>query len=257
MKYHFDKAYLADGWASGVVIDIKDGDIQDIQTNTTPDDAEKISGLALPGFPNCHSHAFQKALAGLAEYSTNPTDSFWTWRDVMYRFANIVTPDDLRSIAAYLYMEMLKGGYTSVAEFHYLHHQPGGNPYDNPAEMSLAIQQAAEETGIALTHLPVLYRYGGFGQQPLEERQFRFRHDVDGFLKLLENLKKTFSGDVLGAAFHSLRAVSQEDFAPVIDAIGPDAPLHIHIAEQVREVHDCRNWSGQTPVEWLLSQRRA
>lgn len=253
MRYHFDKAYLPTGWANDIVMEIKDGHIQDIHVGTTSQDAEKVSGLALPGFPNCHSHAFQKALAGLTEYSTNPQDSFWTWRDLMYRFANLVTPDDLRHIAAFLYMEMLKNGYTAVAEFHYLHHQPGGMPYDNPAEMSLAIHDAAQDAGISLTHLPVLYSYGGFGKQSLEEKQLRFRHDVDSFLKLLDILKKSLSSNELGAAFHSLRAVSEESFSPIINALGPDAPLHIHIAEQMKEVDDCRNWSGQTPVEYLLS----
>ncbi len=159
---------------------------------------------------NLHSHAFQRAMAGLAERQSNPDDSFWTWREVMYAFAGSIGPDELRAIAAQLYVEMLEAGYTQVCEFHYLHHQPDGTPYAEPAAMSLALLDAARETGIGLTLLPTLYMTGGFDGRPLSERQRRFRFDVDGYLKLLERLKREESARVrVGIALHSLRAVPE------------------------------------------------
>lgn len=272
-KIKFKKALLKDQWHDNVCLTISnDGLISDIQINDTREatrDIQVMDAYALPGMANVHSHAFQRAMAGLAEYATSATnnlgDSFWTWRDVMYRFAQKISPEDLYHIARQLYLEMVLAGYTTVGEFHYLHHQPGGQPYDNPAEMSIVIAQAAKDAGLNLTHLPVLYMSSGFGGSPLNEHQARFGHTVDHYCRLLDHLHGTFNGNQsqkfgpkLGIAFHSLRAVPPEAINEVIthlDRLDPTAPRHIHIAEQMKEVEDCLNWSGQRPVEWLLDHQ--
>ena len=212
------------------------------------------SAWALPGIANLHSHAFQRAMAGLAERQTNPADSFWTWRDTMYRFASRFDPDTLRAVAAQLYAEMLEAGYTTVCEFHYLHHGANGQPYADPAAMSRALIQAARDTGIRLTLLPVLYMRGGFDGRPLLDKQRRFGHEVDAFLRLLETLRAEES-DMLrvGLALHSLRAVPPEAMQQVLAALPPDTPVHVHIAEQIGEVQDCLALRGARPVEWLLA----
>jgi formimidoylglutamate deiminase len=213
-----------------------------------------ISQYAVPGIPNLHSHAFQRAMAGLAERQTHPEDSFWTWRETMYRFAARMTPESTHAVATQLYVEMLEAGYTSVCEFHYLHHTPDGKPYADPAAMSQALIAAARDTGIRLTLLPVLYMTGGFDGRPLSERQRRFGHDVDAFLRLVERLKSEQNDGVrLGCAFHSLRAVPEAAMREVLSALPQDFPLHIHIAEQVGEVQDSLAIRGARPVEWLLS----
>ena len=208
----------------------------------------------VPGIANLHSHAFQRAMAGLAERQTNPEDSFWTWRETMYRFAARFDPDTLHAVAAQLYVEMLEAGYTSVCEFHYLHHAPDGRPYADPAAMSRALAAAARETGIRLTLLPVLYMSGGFDGRPLGERQRRFGHDVDAFLALLETLRGDESETLrIGCALHSLRAVPADAMRDVLAALPARSPIHIHIAEQLGEVQDCINIRGARPVEWLLA----
>jgi formimidoylglutamate deiminase len=206
------------------------------------------------GIANLHSHAFQRAMAGLAERQTDPGDSFWTWRETMYRMAARFDPDTLHAVAAQLYVEMLEAGYTTVCEFHYLHHAPDGRPYEDPAAMSRALVRAARETGIRLTLLPVLYMRGGFDGRALGERQRRFGHEVDGFLALLDRLRRE-EGDMLrvGCALHSLRAVPADAMQAVVAALPRDMPLHIHIAEQVGEVQDCLALRGARPVEWLLA----
>lgn len=209
---------------------------------------------AVPGIANLHSHAFQRAMAGMAEHATGSTgDSFWTWRETMYRFAARFTPDTLRAVALQLYVEMLEAGYTSVCEFHYLHHAPDGAPYADRAAMSHALIDAAREAGIRLTLLPVLYMTGGFDGRPLGERQLRFGHDVDAYLGLLDALAPLRS-DLLriGFALHSLRAVPQAAMDAVLAAMPRDTPVHIHIAEQVAEVDDCIAHRGARPVRWLL-----
>ena len=208
----------------------------------------------VPGIANLHSHAFQRAMAGLAERQTNPEDSFWTWRETMYRFAARFDPDTLHAVAAQLYVEMLEAGYTSVCEFHYLHHAPDGRPYADPAAMSRALVAAARETGIRLTLLPVLYISGGFDGRALGERQRRFGHEVDGFLALLDMLRAG-EGDMLrvGCALHSLRAVPADAMRDVLAALPVASPIHIHIAEQLGEVQDCIALRGARPVEWLLA----
>lgn len=206
----------------------------------------------VPGIPNLHSHAFQRAMAGLAERQTHPEDSFWTWRETMYRFASRMTPDSTYAVAAQLYAEMLEAGYTTVCEFHYLHHAPDGKPYDDPAAMSHALIAAARDTGIRMTLLPVLYMTGGFDGRELSARQQRFGHDVEAFLRLLQTLRAG-ENDLLriGCAFHSLRAVPEAAMRQVLTALPVDAPVHIHIAEQIGEVQDCLSLRGARPVEWL------
>ena len=224
----------------------------------------RVAGLTLPGIPNLHSHAFQRIMAGLAERRVQGRDDFWSWRETMYRFAQVIGPDELRTIAAQLYLEMLEQGYTHVCEFHYLHHQPDGRPYATPAEMSLALIEAAHEVGIGLTLLPTLYMSGHFDQRPLSDRQRRFGHaQVDDFLALVEQLiahedRKT----TVGVALHSLRAVPADALGAFLAGYADDRfklgegmgqrPLHIHIAEQSAEVEDCVALRGAPPVRWLL-----
>ncbi|HEX7340396.1 MAG TPA: formimidoylglutamate deiminase [Rhodanobacteraceae bacterium] len=217
-------------------------------------DTTALSANHLPGMVNLHSHAFQRAMAGLAERRGAGDDSFWTWRETMYAFASRLTPDDLLAIAAQLYVEMLKAGYTHVCEFHYLHHQPDGTPYANPAAMSEAIIAAAGEAGIGLTLLPVLYMTGGFDARPLADRQRRFGHTVDAFLHLLQHLRARQEARWrLGMAFHSLRAVQPDAIAAVLaDDDVRNAPIHIHVAEQTAEVDACLAARGTRPVQWLL-----
>jgi formiminoglutamate deiminase len=193
-------------------------------------------------------------MAGLAETRGASDDSFWTWRETMYRFVDWLTPDSLRDIAALAYVEMLETGFTRVGEFHYLHHDRDGQAFADPAAMSAAIVAAADESGIALTHLPVFYARAGFGGLAPGEGQRRFTHDADGFAALLERLAPMVAGlpdGVLGTAPHSLRAVTPEELARIVPLTG--GPVHIHIAEQVKEVEDCLAWSGARPVEWLIA----
>jgi formimidoylglutamate deiminase len=207
----------------------------------------------LPGIANLHSHAFQRAMAGLAERMTNPSDSFWTWRETMYRMAARFDPDRLHAVASQLYLEMLEAGYTSVCEFHYLHHAPDGAPYADPAAMSRALIAAARETGIRLTLLPVLYMTGGFDGRPLNERQRRFGHTVDAYLRLFETLRAEQDHTLrVGCALHSLRAVPRDAMAAVLAALPADARIHIHIAEQIGEVQDSLAIRGDRPVRWLF-----
>ena len=210
--------------------------------------------FALPGMPNLHSHAFQRAMAGLAERRGPGDDSFWTWRETMYAFASRIDPDGLQAIATQLYVEMLKAGYTHVCEFHYLHNAPDGTPYADPAAMSRAIIEAAREAGISLTLLPVLYLTGGFDGRPLSDRQKRFGLSVDAYLGLLESLATLESDSVrLGVALHSLRAVPEAAMREVLAApLLRDRVIHIHVAEQIGEVQDCLGMRGARPVQWLF-----
>ncbi|MCD9028243.1 formimidoylglutamate deiminase [Luteimonas sp. BDR2-5] len=211
------------------------------------------AGWRLPGIANLHSHAFQRAMAGLAERQTDPADSFWTWRETMYRMAERFDPETLHAVACQLYVEMLEAGYTTVCEFHYLHHAPDGRPYADAAAMSDALVAAARETGIRLTLLPVLYMTGGFDGRALGERQRRFGHDVDGYLRLFHDLHaRQDAGLRVGCALHSLRAVPPEAMRAVLAGLPADARVHVHIAEQVAEVEDCIAVRGARPVAWLL-----
>jgi len=251
---HFATAYLPTGWASNVRVVIAAGRIAKIETDVAALAGDECHTIALPGLGNLHSHAFQRGMAGLAERRGQTDDSFWTWREVMYRFVERMGPDDLAAIAALAYVEMLETGFTRVGEFHYVHHDTNGVAYANPAAMSAAIAQAAGETGIALTLLPVFYAHGGFGGQAPTAGQRRFLHDLDGFARLRDHAGRALADlpdAVLGLAPHSLRAATPEQLTGLV-AMAGTAPIHIHIAEQTREVDDCLAWSGARPVEWLF-----
>jgi formimidoylglutamate deiminase len=202
----------------------------------------------VPGLPNLHSHAFQRAMAGLTERRGSEADSFWTWREQMYRFVERLTPDDLQAIAAFAYMEMLETGFTWVAEFHYLHHQPDGRPYDNIAEMSERIVAAAAEVGIGLTLLPVLYRQSGFGGKPATPAQRRFLNDRDSYARIMET---RVPGGRIGIAPHSLRAVTLDDLKWAAETWAGQ-PAHVHVSEQTREVEDCLAAHGRRPIDLLM-----
>jgi formimidoylglutamate deiminase len=254
---HAPLAWLADGWQSDVRIEIDEaGTIKALSRGAAQSGDERASGPVLPGMPNLHSHAFQRAMAGLAEEALNPEDSFWTWRELMYRLVGRLTPEQVQATATHLYIEMLKGGYTAVAEFHYLHHRPGGAPYGNLAEMAERIAAAAEAAGIGLTLLPAFYAHGGFGGQPLAQKQMRFSNDVDRYLTLIEGVDRACRriGADWGLCFHSLRAATEAEMKAVLAAHPAERPVHIHIAEQTKEVEDCLAWSSRRPVEWLYDK---
>ncbi len=266
-------ALLPEGWRTDVRIVVDPhGTIVDVPTGAEagpigPPDPEGtdvvLRGPVVPGVANLHSHAFQRAMAGLAESSVveGGEDSFWSWRDVMYRFLGALSPDDVQVITTQLYVEMLEAGFTSVGEFHYLHNDPEGEPYGDPAEMSLRILAAARSTGIGLTHLPVLYMDGGFGGQPAGPAQRRFVLDPDEALDLFMRISaesRSHPRERVGFAFHSLRAVPPDAMSHCVDVLGtgPGAPrMHIHAAEQTAEVEGCIAWSGARPVEWLLDHQ--
>ena len=253
-----------DGWLSpGYLVVDAEGVITSVSSTRPPGEfaeSRRCSGFALPGMPNLHSHAFQRVMAGRAEAAGSRVDSFWTWREAMYDVALSVGPSQLRAIAAQVFAEMLAAGMTTVGEFHYLHHDPSGGAYDDPAELSRCVLDAAQESGIAIALLPVFYAHGGIGR-PAEERQRRFVHgSVDAFLLLLERVIAATEERVLataGAAPHSLRAVSEGELGALIDALepmAPSAPIHIHIAEQAAEVSECVEALGARPIE-LLADR--
>ena len=248
-------ALLENGWAENVRLVLSQGTILSVMTATQPAEGDVRVDTLLPALANLHSHSFQRAMAGMTEFRAHGRDSFWTWRDLMYRFVNRITPDQLEAIAAMVFVEMQEAGYASVGEFHYVHHQKGGAPYADVAELSNRIFAAAEATGIGLTHLPVLYTYGGAGQLPLAEGQLRFGNDVDQFLALIEAARHGLShlpADArMGIAPHSLRATSPADLARLLVA-HRGGPVHIHAAEQPKEVKDVEAWLGARPVQWLL-----
>lgn len=250
---HFHRLLIGDRWERDVRMEVGDhGRVAALSPGGSCEGCERVAGWAVPGVPNVHSHSFQRAMAGLAEGGA--PDSFWSWRDVMYAFVDRLTPDDVEAITAQLYVEMLKSGFTCVGEFHYLHHAPGGRGYDDPAEMSRRIVAAARTAGIGLVHMPVVYEAGGFGGDALLGGQRRFRMDLEGAAGLHEALRAASlePGIRLGWALHSLRAVSRETVGRLDEFVAGDAPVHIHIAEQEREVRDCLAHRGARPVEWLL-----
>ncbi|CAM3505551.1 8-oxoguanine deaminase [Vibrio aerogenes CECT 7868] len=250
------QALLHDGWQSDVLIEVDmQGVITSVQQGVrdVPEQTERLSGLVIPSMVNLHSHAFQRAMAGLAEVAGDPQDSFWTWREQMYHLVSHLSPEQVGVIAAYLYIDMLKGGYTQVAEFNYLHHDKDGKPYQQD-EMALQLINAAGEAGIGQTLLPVLYTYSGFGGQAAQPLQKRFIQDTEAYLSRFAELQKQIKEKALhhaGICFHSLRAVSPVQMNQVLSHAPVDLPVHIHIAEQMKEVNDCIAWSGQRPVEWL------
>ncbi|WP_299483874.1 formimidoylglutamate deiminase [uncultured Roseibium sp.] len=249
------KALLPDGWADNVAITVSNGGhISSVQQDAAPDG--NSVGILLPAPANLHSHAFQRAMAGMSERrGSEAHDSFWTWREIMFRFLDALTPEDIGSIAAFVQLEMLEAGYASVGEFHYLHHQPGGTPYANLAELSDRIIEAADKTGIGLTLLPVLYQQGGCDRRPLAPGQVRFGNDPARFATLVElaaeAMRNLPEDAVLGVAPHSLRAVDKNGLTAAIELAG-DRPLHMHLAEQVAEVEEVIAAYGRRSVEWLL-----
>ncbi len=250
----FETALLPDGWADGVRIALSDGRIAGLEIGVARS-GEAGGAVALPGMANVHSHAFQRAMAGLTEARGPTDDDFWTWRELMYRFLDRGEPDEIEAITALAFMEMLEGGFTRVAEFHYLHNDPAGGLYADRAEIAGRIVAAAGETGIALTLLPVFYAHAGFGGQAPSHGQRRFINDLDGFSSLVDRCRDLTAGmeDAgVGVAPHSLRAVTPDELA-ALPALAGGGPIHIHVAEQTREVEDCLAWSGARPVEWLLA----
>ncbi len=248
------QACLPSGWATDVRLTIEAGCFASVEPGVTPEPNEPQHAIGVPGIPNLHSHAFQRAMAGLTETRGPGADSFWTWREVMYALLARLTPDDVEAVTAFAFMEMLESGFTRVGEFHYLHHTPDGSPYADLAEMAVRIAAAAAATGIGLTLLPVFYAQGGFGAQPPAPGQRRFVTTLDAYAALLEASERVIAGlpgANLGVAPHSLRAVTPEHLA-VLTTMRPDAPLHMHIAEQEAEVEACVAWSGAKPVQWLL-----
>jgi len=266
-QYRLDSVLLPQGWTQGALVTVaEDGRISAIETvggtggTGTPQEVERVSGFVVPGMPNAHSHAFQRGMTGNTEYRLSARDSFWTWRQAMYGLANRIEPDDLQVLATQLFIEMLKAGYTSVAEFHYLHRRPAGDHYPDGIGLWDAIIAAAAASGIGLTLLPTLYQTSDFGAAPLKPEQARFASDTDWFLRRVETrigAERSAAPAALrtGAAFHSLRAVPLEtlrEAALALRRIDPALPLHIHVAEQVQEVDSCKRHTGRRPLELLL-----
>ena len=251
---HFASALLPSGWADDVRVIVTDGTIERIAAGVAPDGDDERHALAIPGMASLHSHAFQRGMAGLAETRGNTTDTFWTWRETMYRFALEMTPDDAEAVATLLYIEMLERGFTRVGEFHYLHHDRDGRPYANPGEMATRIARAAELSGIGLTLLPSFYAHGSFGGTAPHAGQRRFICSVDQFAELMATSRKAvhaLPGANIGIAPHSLRAVTPDELA-ALAPLAEGGPVHIHAAEQIKEVEECVAWSGRRPVEWLI-----
>ncbi|MNG73574.1 8-oxoguanine deaminase [compost metagenome] len=253
--YFASRALLPTGWAHNVRLEVDaHGQLAQVTPNADSDGCLHLHGDVVPGMPNLHSHAFQRAMAGLAEVAGNPQDSFWTWRDLMYRLVQRLTPEQVGVIARQLYIEMLKGGYTQVAEFHYLHHTPEGKAYADRGEMTGRLSEAALQAGIGMTLLPVLYSYAGFGAQPAQAGQRRFIQSAESYLEQQQVIARQLAGQPLqnqGLCFHSLRAVELGQMQQILAASDQTLPVHIHIAEQQKEVNDCLAWSGQRPVAWL------
>ncbi len=251
MQIHARTALLPQGWADDVRVTVQGGRIVRVETGIAGG-----GGILCPAPVNLHSHTFQRAMAGLTEHRTAGQDSFWTWRSLMYGFLERLSPDDVQAIAAQVFMEMAEAGHAGVCEFHYLHHGPGGRRYDNPAEMAVRIAAAADQVGLGLTLLPVFYERGGCDGRALAGGQMRFGNDLDAFADLWQASGDALAGmpgdTVLGVAPHSLRAVSPEGLGAVA-GLAPQAPLHLHLAEQVAEVDEVLAHTGARPVEWLLA----
>ncbi|MGC6528641.1 MAG: formimidoylglutamate deiminase [Paracoccaceae bacterium] len=255
MTIFAENALLPEGWTSDVRVSFASGRIGKVTRNTKPEGGDTLVPVLLPAISNLHSHTFQRAMAGRSEYQFAHADSFWTWRTLLYRFLNHLTPEHIEAIAAQAFVEMQKAGYAAVGEFHYLHHQMGGVPYDDRAELSKRIIAAAQRTGIGLTLLPALYSYGGALREPLEGGQLRFGNSLERYLSLFEDcagaLAPLGEDAVIGIAPHSLRAVPPQDLSELCTE-HPDALVHLHIAEQEQEVAEIRSFHGARPVEWLL-----
>ncbi len=258
----FDRALLPSGIAANVLVSVApDGNILAVEPAHAGADNRpaptRMAGLAIPGMPNLHSHAFQRGFAGTAEAAAATAGSFWSWRSAMYRFVGKLGPEDLGAIAAFAYLEMIEAGYTSVAEFHYLHHQPNGRPYSQPATLAQAVRAAARSAGLRQLLLPCLYQRSGFGAADALAEQQRFVCDNDSFMRLFEQLRAGDGGlDATGVALHSLWAVPLPALRAVLAALPRAIPLHIHIAEQLREVEECVQFSRRRPIEYLIDTSR-
>jgi formimidoylglutamate deiminase len=253
---HAARALTPEGWKSDVRVTIVDGAIAAIEIGAAAQVGDEHHAIMIPAPANLHSHAFQRAMAGLAEVRGKEADTFWTWRETMYRFALMMSPEDVEAVAAQLYVEMLEAGFGAVAEFHYLHHAPDGSPYAEPAEMAARIVSASRRVGIGMTLLPVFYAHATFGGAPPRPEQRRFICNVDSFARLVEDCRaliKSDNGETIGIAPHSLRAVTPGELAELI-ALAGDGPIHIHAAEQIKEVEDSIASLGARPVRWLLDQ---
>jgi formimidoylglutamate deiminase len=245
-KYFARDALLPEGWAKDVVLSLDNGDIVSVESGAAGGTA--LAGPVLPGMANLHSHAFQRAMAGLTELRGAPEDDFWSWRELMYRFVERLSPEQTQVIAHFLYIELLRHGYTAVAEFHYVH---------RPSGMLETHLEAARDAGIAITLMPSLYRWSGFGSRPLQERQRRFHSDARSILDAFTGVKAAVTPDVrIGVSPHSLRAVDPAALEEIASSVPADAPIHIHAAEQLREVEQCVATLGRRPVEWLLENMR-
>jgi len=247
-------ALLPRGWQRDVLLEWDaHGDLVRVASGAPAPPGARSAGYVLPGMVNLHSHAFQRALGGLTEIAGDGPDSFWTWRDLMYRFAARIAPEQIEAIAAQLFAECLRHGYTSVCEFHYLQRDVDGASYARPAEAAERVAAAGQLAGMGLTLLPVLYSHAGFGAQPLKPAQARFRTDVDDVLGIVEALAPLRGGQLeVGAAPHSLRAATIAQIRALANGLPQGRPLHIHIAEQQGEVAQCLAHAGRRPVEYLM-----
>jgi formimidoylglutamate deiminase len=257
MRLFAREAFLPDGWAPDVALDVApDGTLVDVRAGVPAGDAEVLDGPVLPGLANLHSHAFQRMMAGSAERRVSGSDDFWSWRDAMYALATRLEPDALHSIALGVYRAMLAAGYTAVAEFHYLHRTPRGAWYADKAATSRALIAAARDAGIAICLLPALYAHGDVGGAPLHERQRRFATTADDVLEIAAALRAAHANDpdvVVGACAHSLRAVTPRELRALVDGAPRAVPVHLHAAEQTREVEAVEAALGARPVAWLLA----
>ena len=250
----FETALVGETWRDAVRITHRDGRIAGVDVGAPAQPTDERAAIGVPGLANVHSHGFQRGMAGLAETAGPADDDFWTWREVMYRFLDRLGPDDVEAITALAFAEMLEGGFTRVGEFHYLHNAPDGRAYADPAELATRVAAAADQAGIALTLLPVFYAHGGFGGRAPSSGQRRFLSTTDSFASLVEGARRAVADlpdSRAGVAPHSLRAVTPDELASVV-ALGAGGPIHIHVAEQIKEVSDCEGWSGQRPAAWLL-----
>jgi formimidoylglutamate deiminase len=251
----FDEALLPQGWSRDVRIAVDAGRLVSVEAGVAAEPGDERHRIGLPAICNLHSHAFQRGMAGMTETGGGAADSFWSWRDLMYRFVGRMTPDDIEAVAAQAYVEMLEAGFARVGEFHYIHHDVSGAPYANVGELAERIAASAQLTGIGLTLLPVFYAHAGFGGKAPDPGQRRFINDCDGFARLLDASRRAVAGlegAVVGVAPHSLRAVTPSELDAVL-ALAPNGPVHLHIAEQTREVEECMAWSGQRPLQWLFA----
>ena len=250
----FESALLPGGWARRVRLTGRDGVICSVESGVDPGEGDERHAVGIPGLPNLHSHAFQRAIAGLTERRGPTEDSFWTWRELMYRFVERMDPDQLEAVTALAFAQMLEAGFTRVGEFHYLHQDKSGVPFADPGELAGRIAAAAAQTGIALTLLPTFYAHGGFGGREPSARQRRFVTDLERFARIVESARKVvaaLAGGTVGVAPHSLRAVTPGEL-PAVVALASGGPIHIHVAEQVREVEECIAWCGRRPIECLF-----